>query len=78
MSTTKINRLEICEQIASKKIAPVEAASLLGLSRHQVIRLFKHYKQFGAKGLLSQRREQPSNNQLSTTTKAQALNLIQT
>ena len=45
MSQKEFNRLEIFEQVASKRITQVQAASQLQLGMRQVIRLYKNYKQ---------------------------------
>lgn len=64
MSTKEISRLEVFEKVSSKRLTKVAAAKLLGLSKRHVIRLFKRYKKYGAKGLVSQRRGKASNNKL--------------
>jgi hypothetical protein len=72
----EIGRLEVLEEVASRRITQVEAARRLGLSRRQVIRLSQQLKQLGALGLVSKRRGQASNNRLCDVLKAQVIELI--
>lgn len=76
MSLREVNRLEVFEQVASKRITQVEGGRRLGLGKGQMIRLFKAYRTSGACGLISKRRGQPSNNRLSEGLKSEALALL--
>ena len=64
MSQQELERLKVMEKLLVKGVTQNEAAKLLGLSRRQVIRLFKKYKSWGAKGLISKRRGILSNNRI--------------
>ena len=61
MSQREIERLEVVSQVADKRLTLVQAGYILGLSKRQMQRLVNQYRQSGAVGLLSKRREQPSN-----------------
>ena len=76
MSQQEIDRLTIIEQIKSKRISQKDAARQLKLGTRQVRRLQKRYQAYGASGLISKRRGQSSNNQLSPACKQQAIELI--
>jgi transposase len=76
MSNRELSRLEVMQRIKDKRLTQKEAAQLLGISTRQVKRLWKAYRQKGPKGLVSQRRGKPSNNQLDAGVVQQALDLI--
>jgi transposase len=61
MSTKELKRLSIIQRIIDKKITQVIASEQLGLTVRQIRRLVKQYKQYGAQGLISRQRGQPSN-----------------
>lgn len=76
MSVKKLNRLEILEKVKLKELTQAEAAHQLGLSRKQVNRLSKKYRQEGAKSLVSRRRGQPSSNRLDAGLKSEAMEIV--
>jgi transposase len=76
MSNREITRLEAMQRIQDKRLTQKEAARLLGISTRQVKRLYRAYRKQGAKGLVSQRRGKPSNNQLDAGVMQQALDLL--
>ena len=76
MSQKEIDRLEIIQRIEGKQISQAEGAKQLGLDVRQTRRLQERYRRYGAAGLISKRRGQPSNNQLSAACKQQAVALI--
>jgi len=76
MSTREITRLEVMQRLKEKRLLQKEAAVMLGIGTRQVKRLYQAYRQRGAKGLVSQRRGQPSNNRLEAGVLQQALDLI--
>jgi transposase len=76
MSNRELSRLEVMQRIKDKRLTQKEAAQLLGISTRQVKRLWKAYRQKGPKGLVSQRRGKPSNNQLDAGVVQQALDSI--
>lgn len=76
MSNREITRLEAMQRIKDKRLTQKEAARMLSLSVRQVKRLYRAYKAQGARGLVSRRRGQPSNNRLSAETQQKAIDLI--
>ncbi|MCH7534673.1 MAG: ISNCY family transposase [Bacteroidetes bacterium] len=76
MNRKETIRLEQIISIEAGKISHSEASKLLGLSRRQVIRVRKSYRLQGALGLVSKRRENPSNNRVSENTRSKILELI--
>jgi transposase len=77
MSKRELTRLEIMQRLKEKRLTQKEAAQLLGISTRQVKRLWKAYRETGAKGLINRRRGKPSNHRLDAGVKQQALDLIQ-
>jgi transposase len=78
MSQKEVDRLDIIQQVISKRLTQVEASKRLGLSARQVRNLRRQYEREGAKGLISKRRGEPSNNTLSKAIKAEVIRLSQT
>jgi len=76
MSKREITRLEVMQRLKEKRLTQKEAARLLGLSTRQIKRLWRAYRQQGAKGLVSGRRGKVSNNRLDAGIVQQALDLI--
>ena len=76
MSNREITRLEAMQRIKDKRLTQKEAARMLSLSVRQIKRMYRAYKAQGARGLVSQRRGKPSNNQLDAETQQKAINLI--
>jgi transposase len=76
MSNRELTRLEVMQRLKDKRLTQKEAARMLGISTRQVKRLWRAYRQKGAKGLVSARRGKPSNNQLDVGVAQQALDLI--
>lgn len=56
-----LNRLEIMQKLAEKRMKQSTAANLLQISIRQVKRLVSKYRHFGAAGLISNRRGKTSN-----------------
>lgn len=77
MSKREITRLEVMQRIKEKRLNQKEAADMLGLSERQIKRLWRAYRQQGAKGLVSGRRGKASNNRLEGGLVQQALDLIE-
>ena len=77
MSTKEISKLEVMQRLKSKRLQQKEAAELLGLSVRQVKRLYKIYRENGARGLVSKRPGQASNHRLKTETVEKVLELVQ-
>ena len=76
MSNRELTRLEVMQRLKDKRLTQKEAARILGISIRQVKRLWRAYRQKGAKGLVSARRGKPSNNRLDGGVAQQALDLI--
>jgi transposase len=76
MSNKEITRLEAMQRVKDKRMTQEEVARMLGLSTRQVKRLYKAYRQWGTKGLVSQRRGRASNNRLDDEIVKSALDLI--
>jgi transposase len=76
MSPKEMTRLEIMQKLKEKRMSQAEAARLMGLGERQVRRLWRTYLKDGAAGLVSKRRGQKSNHQLSQAVKEEVLNQI--
>ena len=76
MSRKEVDRLAVIQQVQSKQISQITASKQLGISTRQVRRLEERYAQEGAIGLISKRRDKPSNNQIATSKISQALGLL--
>jgi transposase len=76
MSKQEITRLEAMQRIKDKRLTQEEAGRMLGISTRQVKRLYRAYREKGAKGIVSRRRGKPSNNRLDAGIAQQALDLI--
>lgn len=76
MSKREITRLEVMQRIQGKRLTQKEAGRMLNLSVRQIKRLYRAYKAQGARGLVSRRRGQPSNNRLDAETQQKAIDLV--
>jgi len=76
MSGKEVSRLAVMQRLKEKSLNQREAAKLVGVSVRQVKRMYKAYREQGAAGLVSQRRGQVSNHQLTEATRVQALDLL--
>ena len=76
MSTREIDRLAILGRVAEGRLTQREAARQLGLSLRQVEPLGRALRQHGAAGLVSGKRGRPSNRQLPTALREQAVELV--
>ena len=65
MNNKEIGRFKIMQGLHNKTLKQKEAGLELSLSIRQIKRLYKRYKKNGIKGLISKKRGNPSNNQLS-------------
>lgn len=77
MSPRELSRVEVMQQLKARRLTQAQAAEQLGLSVRQVKRLWRAYRQGGAKALVSRRRGRPSNHQLNPALKARAVALIE-
>lgn len=77
MSNKELNRLEIVQSAAEKRLLQTDAAHLLGISLRQFQRLIAKFKKYGPEGLTSQKRGVTSNRKLPASITERALKLIQ-
>jgi transposase len=78
MSAKELNRLEVMQRLAEKRMSQKEAGKILSLSVRQIKRLLKAYRRKGAAGLVSKHRGRKGNNRLPEEVKRKALNLLKT
>lgn len=76
MTLKEADRLAVMKQVESKKISLKKASEELGLGYRQTRRAWKRYQKEGSFGLISKRRNKPSNNQLGQGIKDKALKLL--
>jgi hypothetical protein len=76
MSNRELHRAEIIQKLIDKRLVETEAAEQLGLSVRQVRRLKKAYSKNGVKGLISKKRDKPSNRKYPDSVKELALAYI--
>ena len=78
MSKQELNRVELMVRIEERRLMQKRAAEMLGISVRQVERLYRRYKELGAAGLVSRKRERPSNCQIPEIIKQKALAIVRT
>ena len=76
MNSKEMNRLEVMQKLAEKRMSQKKAAQELGISLRQVKRLWKAYRERGAAGLVSQQRGKASHNRLSEETEQAVVDLL--
>lgn len=76
MSKQELTRLEIMQRVKEKRMKQKEAAEMLGISPRHVRRLLNAYRKQGERGLVSKRRDKPSNNRLKSEIKQKAKDLL--
>jgi len=76
MSEKELHRLGVIKDICHKRITQVAAATLLNLTRRHVQRLVNAYRLHGDIGLVSKRRNMPSNRRYPPEFKEQILNIV--
>jgi hypothetical protein len=76
MSGKELDRMQVLQDLSTKQITVAEAAGLMRLTRRQVFRLAKRYREDGPTALVSQRRGSPSNRSHPAAVRAEALALI--
>jgi Winged helix-turn helix len=76
MSRKEIDRMHGLRDLNAQRITINEAALLMRLTRRQVFRLAKHYRQDGPAALASKRRSRPSNRSHPAAVRTEALALI--
>ncbi len=70
-------RAELMALLKARRLTQADVAERLRISVRQVKRLFRDYKRYGMKGLVSKRRGQPSNNRLPTQLQQQIVAKIE-
>jgi transposase len=76
MSERELNRVEVLTQIDDGRLTVDNAANLLDLTRRQIFRLLKRYRQDGASAIRHKARGRPSNNRIHHAKRDYALSLI--
>ena len=76
MSEKELDRLEVVQHVASKRLTQSEGGRDLGLSARQVRRLVRRYRSEGKSGLISRPRHNPGNNRLANDTREEAVSLV--
>jgi transposase len=76
MSYQEIDRVGVVELVESKRLSQLEGSKQLNISSRQMRRLQQRYRKEGVTGLISKRRGQPSNNQLSEAIKSEISSLV--
>ncbi|PZX20484.1 integrase-like protein [Cupriavidus phytorum] len=76
MTMRQIDRLKVVQALADGHLKTGIAASRLGLTPRQTLRLLRRYQQHGAAGLLNRHQGQPANNRTPPGLAARVLGLI--
>jgi hypothetical protein len=76
LSYEELDRVSVIERVIEKRLTQIEAARMLGLTSRQVRRLRRAYERDGPVGLASKHRGRPSNRQLSSGLRQEALGLV--
>ena len=76
MSQQEVLRLQVIEKLKDRALSQSEASKILKISCRQIKRLLRLYKQQGANGLVSKKRNKPSNNRINEATKQNILALV--
>ena len=76
MSERELNRVEVLAQVDDGCLSVDNAANMLDLTRRQVFRLLKRYRQDGASAIRHQARGKPPNNRIHHAKRDYALSLI--
>ncbi|WP_027256271.1 ISNCY family transposase [Leisingera aquimarina] len=76
MSERELNRVEVLAQVDDGRLTVENAAKLLDLTRRQVFRLLKRYRQDGASAIRHKARGKPPNNRIHKAKREYALSLI--
>jgi transposase len=76
MSIKNLSRLEVLEKVKKKELTQKEAGQRVGLSRKQINRLYKSYREQGVSSLASKRAGKVSNNRLRADVKQEAMEIV--
>lgn len=77
MSQKELDRLEIIQKVIDKRITQKKAAQNLDLSYRQMKRLVKSHRKHGAKGIISKKREKPSNRKFTDEFKTKIRRIVE-
>ena len=76
MSERELNRIEVLSQVVDRRMTPITAATVLGLSRRQVHRLLKTFQTEGAAAIRHKARGRCSNNRITPGVRDYAIALV--
>ena len=76
MSGRELNRVEVLAQVVDGRLTAESAATLLDMTRRQVFRLLKRFREDGRSGLRHKARGRPPNNRLHDAKRRFALDVI--
>jgi transposase len=76
MSERELNRVEVLAQVDDGRLSFDNAANILDLTRQQIFRLLKRYRQDGASAIRHKARGKPPNNRIHHAKRDYALSLI--
>lgn len=74
VSAQELKRIDVIKRVISRQYTQKAAGVQLNLSKRQMIRLMKEFRQGGEKALLSKHRGKVSNNALTPSFKAKIKN----
>ena len=76
MSERELNRVEVLAQVDDGRLSVDNAANMLALTRRQIFRLLKRYREDGASAIRHKSRRRAPNNQIHAAKRDYALTLI--
>ncbi len=76
MSERELNRVEVLAQVDDGRLSVDNAANMLNLTRRQIFRLLKVYRQDGASAIRHKARGKPPNNRIHHARRDYALSVI--
>ena len=76
MSERELNRVEVLAQVDDGRLSIDNAANMLALTRRQIFRLLKRYRQDGASAIRHKSRGRAPNNQIHAAKRDYALSVI--
>jgi len=76
MSEKELDRWRIIENVTAKKLTQKQAAAILNISDRQIRNLLKNFNKEGKKGVISKRRNAPSNNKFDEQFKKKVLSIL--
>lgn len=76
MSERELSRVEVLAQVDDDRLSIDNAAHMLALTRRQIFRLLKRYRQIGASAIRHKARGKPPNNRIHHAKRDYALSII--